>query len=238
MTGVTRAVPSTTPCRSPRPWAGAPSARQITARALPTSPELARPSSRPSSDARASPSRPARVCVPTVQPAGPARNSVRASQLRLQASGGAELRERLLVPAPADAEFTLGPGQVPARGHGLGDPVTGGQRVGVVGTQNPQPGGQYVAVLGLGRGVIAAGGGGSGDTVPGIQSVGVIRAQHALPSAPAATSPPTRCPAARSAPADGPHHHQSHAPAGDLPERQSRGSPPAGTAHRKRARQG
>jgi hypothetical protein len=90
----------------------------------------------------------------------------------LQASGGAELRERLLVPAPADAEFTLGPGQVPARGHGLGDPVTGGQRVGVVGTQNPQPGGQYVAVLGLGRGVIAAGGGGSGDTVPGIQSVG------------------------------------------------------------------
>jgi hypothetical protein len=90
----------------------------------------------------------------------------------LQASGGAELRERLLVPAPADAEFTLGPGQVPALGHGLGDPVTGGQRVGVVGTQNPQPGGQYVAVLGLGRGVIAAGGGGSGDTVPGIQSVG------------------------------------------------------------------
>jgi hypothetical protein len=42
--------------------------------------------------------------------------------------------------------------------------------------------------------VIAAGGGGSGDTVPGIQSVGVIRARHALPSAPAATSPPTRCP--------------------------------------------
>jgi len=154
----------------------------------------------------------------TYRPAGrPARNSVRASQLRLQASGGAELRERLLVPAPADAEFTLGPGQVPALGHGLGDPVTGGQRVGVVGTQNPQPGGQYVAVLGLGRGVIAAGGGGSGDTVPGIQSVGVIRAQHALPSAPAATSPPTRCPAARSAPADGPHNHQSHAPAGDLP---------------------
>src|ERR1039458_9490832 len=99
-----------------------------------------------------------------------------------------------------------------------------------------QPGGQYVAVLGLGRGVIAAGGGGSGDTVPGIQSVGVIRAQHALPSAPAATSPPTRCPAARSAPADGPHNHQSHAPAGDLPPGQSRGSPPAATAPAKLTR--
>jgi hypothetical protein len=88
----------------------------------------------------------------------------------------------------------LGRGVIPTRGQLPGDLVAGGQRGGVVGTQNPQPGGQYVAVLGLGRGVIAAGGGGSGDTVPGIQSVGVIRAQHALPSAPAATSPPTRCP--------------------------------------------
>ena len=50
---------------------------------------------------------------------------------------------------------------------------------------------------------------------------------RAAPSAPAARSPPTQFHGARSAPAAGPHHHQSHEPAGVLSPAQSRASAPA-----------
>jgi hypothetical protein len=61
-------------------------AEAVTPRALPTSPELARPPSRPSSGARAWPAPPS-ASLRTYRPAGqPTRNSARASQLRLRAS--------------------------------------------------------------------------------------------------------------------------------------------------------
>jgi hypothetical protein len=52
----------------------------------------------------------------------------------------------------------------------------GGQRVGVVGAQDPLQGGEDVSVLGLGRGVIPARGQLPGEVVVGGQRVGVVRA--------------------------------------------------------------
>ena len=61
-------MPSRTSCTAPRAPAGSPSARQITARALRISPELARSSSSAASTARASPGSPRRACVASSQP--------------------------------------------------------------------------------------------------------------------------------------------------------------------------
>src|SRR6266540_6408748 len=61
-------VPSRTSCTAARAAAGLPSARQITARALPISPKLARSSSSAASRARASPGIPARAWVASIQP--------------------------------------------------------------------------------------------------------------------------------------------------------------------------